>query len=751
MKNTASILLLNNKPDLAQRLQEFLMSSFGKVECLFDTTLAQKALAVENYDLLVLSNHLNDMEGIRFVTWMHTHAIYVPFVMIAGDGDVRQAVEAMKEGAEEFLQWSDNEADFFPYVAEVIRKALGKHLKEKYFSDSELLYKTLFENIRDAVFLHFLDPDTGMPGTFLEVNEVACRRLGYTRQELFAKSPQDIDVPGLVNYPQVMAEMVQEGFVLFKTRHRSKDGREIPTEVNARIFELKGRKVVLSVARNITRQQEVLEELRNSEFRFRSIIEGCIIGICITDEKGCFEFVNDEYCKIYGYRPDELIGKHFTVVVPSGNREFMSLLHDDFIKAGKEIRGDWTVIDKKGSEHFIIADATRIKDSSGQYKKVTFVEDVTEERRAKKALEMSEVKYRTMMENLQDPVMISDENYKIVYVNKAFRKRFGNIRKNGKCHQQVFGLKTPCPWCMAAKENMSRFRKRLEKRIYKRDYQISTIPIVFDHIYAAKMTIFRDVTKVVKARKRAEESDRLKSAFLANISHEIRTPLNAIMGFSGLLKDDQISPEEGLMYIDMINESSEHLLHVMDDIIEFSFIDSGLVEVHPTRIKSQKLLDDLQQEGEKFKERMDKQHLQLSVHNQLPENVRIISDESRIRQVLLNLLSNAVKFTETGGITLTVSYTENRWVLFSVKDTGIGIPKRMHKTIFRRFRQADEGHTRMFGGNGLGLALCKHLAQMLGGYIHLKSSPGKGSEFLLFLPEQFDESLARALAVDMVR
>ncbi|WP_291858774.1 PAS domain S-box protein [Marinilabilia sp.] len=748
--NISSKILLLNKPGQRKELQNFLGDFFGTVEMLTNTSVAKEALVRNEYDIMVLQDHLNDMDAVGFIRWMNENELEVPFVVIAEDGDVSQASEVMKGGAEEFLQWSDQKEYFFPYVAEVIRKALGKNNSKRVLSDSENLYQTLFENIRDAVLLFSWDEKNSVPGTIIEANKVACRRLEYTKQELFALTPADIDVAGSTNYNLVAQGLEQKGFFVFKVIQRSKSGKEIPTEVNARIFNLGGRKAILAVARNITDQERALEDLKNSEQRFRDIIESCIIGICITDKEGNFEFVNEEYCQIYGYTPEELIGKHFTLVVPKDNRAYMFELHDDFINKGKEIKGNWTVIDKDGKEHFIVADATRIKDASGEYKKVTFVEDVTDTKKAKEALELSEVKYRTMMESLQDPVMISDDQYEIVYVNRAFKKRFGNVKKNLKCHSLVFGLKEPCPWCMAAQENMSGFRKRQEHRINKRDYQITTVPVVFEGIYQAKMTFFRDVTKVVKARKKAEESDRLKSAFLANISHEIRTPLNAVMGFSGLLKDQDLSRDESLMYIDMINESSEHLLHVMDDIIEFSFIDSGLVQIHPIRIQAQKLLDDLLGETEIFKKKLNKNQLQVSVQNALPDKFKLVTDESRLRQILLNLLSNAVKFTEQGGITITVSYTENRWVLFSVKDTGIGIPAKMHKVIFRRFRQADEGHTRMFGGNGLGLALCKHLANMLGGHIELKSKPAKGSEFLLFLPALFDESLARALDVTVV-
>ncbi|MGM0376346.1 MAG: PAS domain S-box protein [Bacteroidota bacterium] len=751
MDITSRILLLNNKPQLAHDLQQYLLREYSHVDCLHESSRAFSRLAGGQYDLLVLSNHLNDMEGIDFIRLLKKEAVSVPFVMIAGDTDIRQAVEVMKEGAEEFLQWSDDTQSFFPYITEVVRKAVHQNVKNRFFSDKEMLYQTLFENLRDAVFLHLVDEETGLPGPFVEVNQVARRRLGYTEQEFAGMTPADIDEPGVVNMNKVMSELFKRGSTIIKTRHVAKDGRKIPTEINSRLFDFKGKKAVLSVARNISSQEKVLEELKNSELRFRSIIEKCIIGICITDENGFFEYVNDEYCRIYNYDPEEMLGKHFTMVVPEESKQMLSELHEDFINNGREMKGDWTVVDKHGHKRFVVADAARITETNGRYRKVTFVEDVTSEKWAQQELELSEAKYRGMMENLQDPVFISDKDYRIIYVNKAFKKRFGEISNNTKCYRQVFGEEKPCPWCLDAVHNMSKFRKRLEKTINNRVYQITTAPISFQNQYEAKMTIMRDVTKIVKARHKAQESDRLKSAFLANISHEIRTPLNAVLGFANLLKDESITRDETMMYVDMINESSNHLLQVIDNIIEFSFIDSGLVNVKSVKIEPQQFLDELHREIGGMQRKMEKDYLQVTTYNQLPDGFNIFSDDVRLKQILINLLSNAVKFTERGGVTLSVFYTENKWVVFSVKDTGIGIPEEKHEVIFRRFRQGDESRTRMFGGNGLGLALSKHLAQMLGGHITVDSEPGKGSEFRLFIPEILDESLARALSVDFVR
>jgi hypothetical protein len=205
------------------------------------------------------------------------------------------------------------------------------------------------------------------------------------------------------------------------------------------------------------------------------------------------------------------------------------------------------------------------------------------------------------------------------------------------------------------------------------------------------------------------------------------------------------------MYVDMINESSNHLMQVLDNIIEFSYVDSGLVKVTPKNIDLKELFDELNQEMKDMQRLMQKENLQISINNQLPQGIEIYNDKARLKQILSNLLSNAIKFTEQGGVTFKVSYTSNKWVVFSVLDTGIGIPKDQHELIFRRFRQVDEGSTRMFGGNGLGIPLSKYLAQMMGGHISFQSQPGEGSHFQLFLPEKLDASLERALSADFVK
>ena len=750
--SSSRILLLYNKAEKARDLQFFLAKEFGVVDCLGESNEAFQRLCNDEYDLLVISNHLHDMEGTEFINNLKKRGISLPFVMLAGDGEIKQAVDAMKLGALDFIPWSDDKEAFFPYVKEVIRKVLHSSVFTNLFTEGELIYKTLFDNLRDAVFLHLIDEKTLRPGFFIEVNPVACRRLGYTRQEFTTLRPEDIEKPGFVDRVKVVKELMQKGSVIFKSIHVSKAGKRIPVEINSKIFDLKGEKAVLSVARNITDQQKILNDLKKSELRFRSIIEKSIVGICICNGEGFLEYVNDAFCQIFGCFCDEVVGQHFDGFVHAKFKQLLSKRYDDLFRIGKtKGKTELIVVDKSGNEKFVIIDSILIADIDGQLKSVTFVEDITAERLAKQALKMSEVKYRTMMEALHDPIFISDEKFNIVYANRAFKKRFGEIDPREKCYAQVFGEKGPCPWCISSMLEMVKIRKRYEKTINKRVYQITTVPIHIEGSFNSKMTILKDVTKVVKARKKAEESDRLKSAFLANISHEIRTPLNAILGFSNLLKDDQLTRDEMLMYIDMVNESSSNLLQVIDNIIEFSFIDSGLVKVNPLQINVDRLFRFLYDDMAQLMEKLNKTHLQMVFENYLPEDFKIVNDEVRIRQVLQNLLSNAIKFTEVGEIKLRAFYDENKWVVFSVKDTGIGIPKNMQNVIFRRFRQVDEGYSRMFGGNGLGLALSKNLAEMIGGHIKVKSKPGKGSEFKFYLPAKFDESLARALSVEYVR
>jgi PAS domain S-box-containing protein len=237
--------------------------------------------------------------------------------------------------------------------------------------------------------------------------------------------------------------------------------------------------------------------------------------------------------------------------------------------------------------------------------------------------------------------------------------------------------------------------------------------------------------ELIAAKEKAEESDRLKSAFLANISHEIRTPMNGILGFSELLKEPRLSGEEQQEYIDLIRRSGERMLSIINDLIDISRIDANEMFLQIAETPLNKLMHDL---CAFFRPQAEKKGVQLSCSRGLPDSESIIeTDEKKLEQVITNLVQNALKFTNEGRIDFGYARKE-KMLEFFVEDTGIGIPQEMHASIFDRFRQVDNSINRPHEGAGLGLSISRGFVEMLGGTIRVEPADGGGARFLFTLP-----------------
>jgi PAS domain S-box-containing protein len=238
--------------------------------------------------------------------------------------------------------------------------------------------------------------------------------------------------------------------------------------------------------------------------------------------------------------------------------------------------------------------------------------------------------------------------------------------------------------------------------------------------------------EIIAAKERAEESDRLKSAFLANMSHEIRTPLNSIIGFSDLLLDPDFDLSEKTEFIKLIHNGGNNLLAIINDIIDISKIETGQLTINKKQFLIEKLINEIVEENS-LKAIGKGVDLRLNFADQ-GNSITMESDPNRLKQILTNFVNNSIKFTENGYVEIGFTETNNTVQIY-VKDTGIGIPKEYHEQIFDRFRQVESAHTRKYGGNGLGLAISKQLADLLGYKIWLESEPGKGSIFYVSIPK----------------
>jgi CheY-like chemotaxis protein/two-component sensor histidine kinase len=237
-----------------------------------------------------------------------------------------------------------------------------------------------------------------------------------------------------------------------------------------------------------------------------------------------------------------------------------------------------------------------------------------------------------------------------------------------------------------------------------------------------------------RAKERAVESDKLKSAFLANMSHEIRTPMNSIIGFSNLLAKADSDSEEMDLYVNRIISNSEALLTLINDIIDLAKIESGQVTMKHGKLLLSDLMEDMKNFAREEAERLQKEALEISTMVEV-EDCAVEADVLRLTQVMKNLINNAIKFTSKGQVEIGCKLGSSRQtVILYVRDTGIGIAPEHYDLIFDQFRQVDGSNTRKFGGTGLGLSICKNLVKLMCGRIWVESKPGEGSLFQVELP-----------------
>jgi PAS domain S-box-containing protein len=371
----------------------------------------------------------------------------------------------------------------------------------------------------------------------------------------------------------------------------------------------------------------------------------------------------------------------------------------------------------------------------------------------------TEKQFRSLFETMEQGVVYQDASLHIISANPAAEKIIGLTieqmknktssdpawqikREDGSEypadeHPAVIALKTGNP---VRDKIMGIYNPRIKGYIWiiinampqfkeneKNPYQVYT---TFTDITEIKRT--EDELK--KAKERAEQSDRLKSAFMANMSHEIRTPMNGVMGFSELLKTPDLKEETRMKYIDIIETSGKRMLNIIDDLIDISRIEAGMVEIKNEHTNMRQLLYELL-----LLFTPESQKKGISLHSQIELPVRdfmIHIDKTKLAQVVTNLLKNAIKFTQDRGeIELGCRVDDATNLIVYVKDNGIGIPKEIREKIFERFHQGD-GPSKQ-EGVGLGLAISKAYVELMGGTIMVESEPGEGSVFSISIPLHF--------------
>ncbi|MEI6683136.1 MAG: PAS domain S-box protein [Bacteroidota bacterium] len=635
-------------------------------------------------------------------------------------------------------------------------------LAEIALQESEKKYRLLAEYSADVIWI--LDKE----GRFTFISPSVEKLRGYKPDEVLMQSLESVMTPASA---RIVRDAMQGAFlsagngikypdpIPFELEKLCKDGSTVWTESLAQpmyddLGELTG---FVGVSRNISERRLSQEALQTAEHRARALIENAPDGIVMIDKDGNFSYVSPPATRMFGFTGEELV--HYSPA---------QLTHPDDLPVVfdtlERLMRDPTLVPtimyrfrhKDGRWFWIESTFSNLLDKPGIGSIVINFRNVTDRKLAEDKLKESEFHARKLSRGIeQSPaaVIITDIDGQIEYVNPKFtamtgyssdrvRGKMARILKPGRTpediHQQIWQtIRSGKIW---TGEYLSR---RMNGEPYWESVSVTPIldPLSAISNYVITIEDISDRKKMINelmdARKKAEESDRLKSSFLANMSHEIRTPMNAIVGFSEMLSDPDITTGERSKFSAIIQSRSDDLMHIINDLLEISRIESGNVKVTQTRVMINETLAELEAIFRKRLQQSKKATLSLFVEKLLPDDQSyILTDGYILKQVFSNLIENSIKYTGSGSIKFGYLRPERGSITFFVSDTGIGISPGNQEIIFEHFRQADIENPHQYSGTGLGLAICKGSLALVQGKIWVESQPGKGSTFYFSLPFQ---------------
>ena len=503
------------------------------------------------------------------------------------------------------------------------------------------------------------------------------------------------------------------------------------------------------------------EEIKSSEEKFRTIFENAPVLIDAFDADGKCILWNNECEKISGYSIDEVnrAKDPMELFYPDENTR-AEVIKTITTKPDKKYR-EWNLHTKDGKILSVLWANFRVSDELV----INIGHNITERKQAEKEIKAKQKLNELLLNSMPYPIMLINRKRKVKAANKIAIdtgvkvgdycwKEFGkcaSLSKENLMHVENNPHKPgiQCTFCMM--DEMYKTNKPTNDPAvdaFGKIWDTYWIPLNDEEYlhYMIDITERKQAEKeLIIAKEKAEESNRLKTAFLNNMSHEIRTPLNGITGFVGLLQNPDLDAEDKQLYIDVINKSSDRLIATVSDIIEISKIEAGIIKVSATKVLVNEVFNELY---EFFSLEAENKGLKLK---QLPglsnDKAILLTDNHKLTGILTNLIKNAIKFTDKGSVTFGYSIIEDTekgsLMQFYVKDTGIGVPDNKLQAIFNRFEQADIGDTRAFEGSGLGLSIAKSYVEALGGKIWLSSKEDIGTEFTFTIPYKTKENMAK--------
>jgi PAS domain S-box-containing protein len=508
--------------------------------------------------------------------------------------------------------------------------------------------------------------------------------------------------------------------------------------------------------------EQMFTELKDIKYALSALEASSII--VITDEKGTITFVNENFCDLFLFESEEIVGLSHRTLNGGFHTEAYFQQLKETLGQGQVWKGEMKSRTKQGKEHWLnLTVVPFVNDQGYVYQHVAIGTDITNRKQNEHRLNQTMESLRDIENALDESsiVAITDDKGVITYVNDKFCEisKYSREELIGKTHRVINSGFHPKPFFKTMWETIKTgqvWKGEVKNRAKDgSEYWMNTtiVPFIDDsgipHQFISIRTDITDRVKaeadlaertkqLAKAHDEAIKANLTKSQFLANMSHELRTPLNAIIGYSEMLQEEAEELGESVFVEDLakISKAGNHLLALINDILDISKIEAGKMELH---LETYGLPDLVQDVTMTIRPLVEGKGNKLQTSCEEEGNIR--TDVTKLRQILLNLLSNANKFTEGGLITFKV-FKESRnhrgGYGFSVQDTGIGMTPEQLEKLFQPFTQADASTTRKYGGTGLGLAISQRFSHIMGGDIQVESLFGVGTTFVCWLPNSSD-------------
>ncbi|WP_461631406.1 response regulator [Labilibaculum euxinus] len=485
---------------------------------------------------------------------------------------------------------------------------------------------------------------------------------------------------------------------------------------------------------------------------------------CANNRDWKIEYISEGCKDITGYTPKDFIDQkkiNFNqIILP----EYRDLLWDKWQEAlGRKsvFAGEYPIRNKNGEIHWIWERGRGVFDGDHLISLEGFITDITKQKNAEHLRKESEEKFQKIFEGAPLGIALINSadgqflqmNFKYCEITGCSKEHLKKINWQSITHPDDIQQDLDQMKLLNTGE-ITDFT--LEKRLTRPNGDCVWITLTVAKVDvqvkgdSCHLAMIEDITQrknlteaLITAKEDAEKSDRIKSTFLASMSHELRTPLNAVIGFSELINENS-NMEDILSFNDIINKSGNNLLALIEDLFDISLIETGDIRIENEPFSIQSMLDEVQFIIKNEQLILGKEEIELKMYVDFGNiNPILNSDQNRIKQVLLNLLKNALKFTQWGSVEfgcLESFQNQIPMLKFYVTDSGIGIPPDKQELIFEVFRQVDESKTRIYGGTGLGLTICKRLINLLGGEIWVESEIGKGASFFFTIPVDVDDA-----------